>query len=68
MADLIDGTLDELDAHLRQLKRHVATLEAFRRQLELPADDSSLGSNVRDRAVGGDALDSGPRARTGSDR
>ena len=67
MADLIDGTVDELDAHLRQLKRDAARLEAFRRQLELPANDS-LGSNVRDRAVGGDALDSGPRARTGSDR
>ena len=67
MADLIDGTLDELDAHLRQLKRDVSRLEAFRRQLELPADDL-LGSNVPDGAVGGDALDSGPRARTGADR
>jgi hypothetical protein len=63
MADPIDGTLDELDAHLRQLKRDVSRLEAFRRQLELRADDLP-GSNVPDSAVGGDALDSGPRART----
>jgi hypothetical protein len=67
MADLIDGTLDELDTHLRQLKRDVSRLEALRRQLECP-DDDLLGSNVHDGAVGGDALDSGPRARTGTDR
>ena len=67
MADLIDGTLDELDTHLRQLKRDVSRLEALRRQLERP-DDDLLGSNVPDGSVGGDALDSGPRARTGTDR
>lgn len=67
MVDLIDGTLDELDAHIRNLKRDVSRLEAFRRQLELPGDNS-LGSNVRDGAVGDDAVDPGPRARTEADR
>jgi hypothetical protein len=66
MADLIDGTLDELDTHLRQLRREVSRLEALRRQLEEPLE--SPGSNVPRGAVGGDALDSGPRARTRADR
>jgi hypothetical protein len=33
MADLIDGRLDELDTHLRQLRREVSRLEPLRRQL-----------------------------------
>jgi len=67
MADLIDGTLDDLDTHLRQLRREVSRLEALRRQLDIPADDLP-GSNVPRSVVGGDARDSGPRARTGADR
>jgi hypothetical protein len=45
MAGPIDGTLDELEAHLRELKREVSTLEAFRRQLELAADDEAAAAN-----------------------
>lgn len=67
MADLIDGTLDELDTHLRQLRREVSRLEALRRQLDIPADDLP-GSNVPRSVVGADPRDSGPRARTGADR
>jgi hypothetical protein len=33
MAGPIDSTLDELDTRLRELKREVARLEAFRRRL-----------------------------------
>jgi hypothetical protein len=34
MAGPIDNTLDELDNQLTELKREVARLEAFRRQLD----------------------------------
>jgi len=39
MTGLIDSTLDELETHLRELKREVSRLEAFRRHLQLPAED-----------------------------
>ena len=39
MAGLIDSTLDELETHLRELKRVVSRLEAFRRQLLDAAED-----------------------------
>lgn len=33
MTGLIDSTLEELDSNLRDLRRQLATLEAFRRQI-----------------------------------
>ncbi|HEY2657783.1 MAG TPA: hypothetical protein VGI55_18505 [Solirubrobacteraceae bacterium] len=44
MAGLIDSTMDELDTQLRYLKREVARLESFRRQLEPAADDEPAAS------------------------
>ncbi|MBV9336270.1 MAG: hypothetical protein JO262_11305 [Solirubrobacterales bacterium] len=38
MPSPIDSTLDELEGHLRELKREVARLEGFCRQLEPMAE------------------------------
>jgi hypothetical protein len=43
MAGMIDSTLDELETQLRALKRELSRLEAFRRQLELAAEDKPRG-------------------------
>jgi hypothetical protein len=40
MSGLIDNTLDELDYHVRQLKRRLAELEEVRRQLSPEAADT----------------------------
>jgi hypothetical protein len=45
MPGLVDNTLDELDSHLRELKRQVSSLEALRRQLELECYDKSAAAN-----------------------
>ena len=45
MAGLVDNTLDELDSHLRELKRQVSRLEALRRQLEVEDDEKSTTAN-----------------------
>lgn len=39
MTGLIDSTLDELDREVRELKRELAALEGFRRQLSPTAAD-----------------------------
>jgi hypothetical protein len=41
MSGLIDNTLDELDYHVRQLKRRLAHLEEVRCQLSPEATDAS---------------------------
>jgi hypothetical protein len=50
MAGLLDNTLDELDSHLRELKRQVSRLEALRRQLEVEGDEKSEAANERARS------------------
>ena len=50
MAGLVDNTLDELDSHLRELKRQVSRLEALRRQLEVEGGEKSAVANERARS------------------
>ena len=53
MSGLIDGTLEEIDTSLREIRRQLSTLEAFRRQLV--GDDEALIGRVdapRDRPSG----------------
>ncbi|MBV8712093.1 MAG: hypothetical protein JOY56_09955 [Solirubrobacterales bacterium] len=51
MAGLIDSTLDELETHLRELKREVSRLEAFRRQLEFrPGHEAGTAEHERARS------------------
>jgi len=38
MTGLVDSTLDELDAHIRELKCEISRLEEFRRQLAATED------------------------------
>jgi hypothetical protein len=45
MPGLVENTLDELDSHLRELKRQVSSLEALRRQRELECYDKSAAAN-----------------------
>jgi hypothetical protein len=54
MTGQIDGALDEIDSNLRDLRRELSTLEAFRRQLV--GDDKPL--------IGG--VDGGRERRSGS--
>jgi hypothetical protein len=52
MAGLIDNTLDEIDSHLRNLRRQLAALEDARRQL--------LGDD--DPTISGEPIAASPRA------
>ena len=44
MSGLIDGTLEEIDTSLREIRRQLSTLEAFRRQLV--GDENALIGRV----------------------
>jgi hypothetical protein len=44
MTGLIDSTLDELDAHIRDLRREVSRLERFRRQLDATEDQATCAA------------------------
>ena len=44
MSGLIDSTLEEIDTSLREIRRQLSTLEAFRRQLV--GDDNALSGRV----------------------
>jgi hypothetical protein len=41
MTGLIDGALDELDAHVRELRREVSRLERFRSQMEATEENAA---------------------------
>ena len=46
MGVLIDGTLDELDRQIRQLRSELSRLEAFRRQFLGPWEDESAAASA----------------------
>jgi hypothetical protein len=47
MAGLIDSSLEELETHLRELKREVSRLEKFRNQLLGTAEDEPASAAKR---------------------
>ena len=49
MTAWIDSTIDELEAHLRRLKRDVSTLETFLRQVQDPVPTDAHGPSERGR-------------------
>jgi len=51
MAGLIDSSLDELEADLRELKREVSRLEGYIRQLGSAGDRADAKERARSRSV-----------------